>query len=97
LQEQGRDTVEANEDLGFAPDPRDYGIGAQILFDVGVRTMRLMTNNPAKRAGLDGYGLSIVDRIPLETTPTAENTEYLRAKREKLGHLLSNLEEGEGA
>jgi 3,4-dihydroxy 2-butanone 4-phosphate synthase/GTP cyclohydrolase II len=97
LQEQGRDTVEANEDLGFAPDPRDYGIGAQILYDVGVRTMRLMTNNPAKRAGLDGYGLSIVDRIPLETTPTAENTEYLRAKREKLGHLLSNLEEGEGA
>jgi 3,4-dihydroxy 2-butanone 4-phosphate synthase / GTP cyclohydrolase II len=97
LQEQGRDTVEANEDLGFAPDPRDYGIGAQILYDIGVRTMRLMTNNPAKRAGLDGYGLSIVDRIPLETTPTAENTEYLRAKREKLGHLLSNLEEGEGA
>ena len=95
LQEQGRDTVEANEDLGFAPDPRDYGIGAQILFDVGVRTMRLMTNNPAKRAGLDGYGLAIVDRVPLETTPTAENTEYLRAKREKLGHLLSNLEEGE--
>ena len=95
LQEQGRDTVEANEELGFAPDPRDYGIGAQILYDVGVRTMRLMTNNPAKRAGLDGYGLSIVDRVPLETTPTEENTEYLRAKREKLGHLLSNLEEGD--
>ena len=93
LQEQGRDTVEANEELGFAPDPRDYGIGAQILFDVGVRSMRLMTNNPAKRAGLDGYGLSIVDRVPLETTPTQENTAYLRAKREKLGHLLSNLDE----
>ena len=95
LQEQGRDTVEANEELGFAPDPRDYGIGAQILFDVGVRSMRLMTNNPAKRAGLDGYGLSIIERIPLETEPTAQNTEYLRAKREKLGHLLSNLEEVE--
>jgi 3,4-dihydroxy 2-butanone 4-phosphate synthase/GTP cyclohydrolase II len=93
LQEQGRDTVEANEDLGFAPDPRDYGIGAQILFDVGVRAMRLLTNNPAKRAGLDGYGLSIVERVPLETKPTEENTEYLRAKREKLGHLLSNLED----
>ena len=93
LQEQGRDTVEANEDLGFAPDPRDYGIGAQILYDVGVRSMRLMTNNPAKRAGLDGYGLSIAERVPLETKPTQENTEYLRAKREKLGHLLSNLED----
>ncbi|MGH2692291.1 MAG: bifunctional 3,4-dihydroxy-2-butanone-4-phosphate synthase/GTP cyclohydrolase II [Actinomycetota bacterium] len=97
LQEQGRDTVEANEELGFAPDPRDYGIGAQILYDVGVRTMRLMTNNPAKRAGLDGYGLSIVERVPLETKPTEENTAYLRAKREKMGHLLSNLEEVEGS
>jgi len=96
LQEQGRDTVEANEELGFAADPRDYGIGAQILYDVGVRSMRLMTNNPAKRAGLDGYGLSIVDRVPLETKPTEQNTAYLRAKREKLGHLLSNLDEVEG-
>jgi 3,4-dihydroxy 2-butanone 4-phosphate synthase/GTP cyclohydrolase II len=96
LQEQGRDTVEANEELGFAPDPRDYGVGAQILYDVGVRTMRLMTNNPAKRAGLDGYGLSIEERIPLETEPTEQNTAYLRAKREKLGHLLSGLEEVEG-
>ena len=95
LQEQGRDTVEANEELGFAPDPRDYGIGAQILYDVGVRSMRLMTNNPAKRAGLDGYGLSIVERVPLETKPTDENSAYLMAKREKLGHLLSNLEEVE--
>jgi len=96
LQEQGRDTVEANRELGFEPDPRDYGIGAQILFDVGVRTMRLLTNNPAKRAGLDGYGLSIVERVPLETKPTDQNLPYLRAKREKLGHLLSNLEAEEG-
>ena len=92
LQERGKDTVEANVELGFPPDPRDYGIGAQILFDIGVRTMRLLTNNPAKRAGLDGYGLSIVERVPLETKPTAENLNYLKAKREKLGHLLSNLE-----
>ncbi|HJV04925.1 MAG TPA: bifunctional 3,4-dihydroxy-2-butanone-4-phosphate synthase/GTP cyclohydrolase II [Actinomycetota bacterium] len=92
LQEDGRDTVEANVELGFEPDPRDYGIGAQILHDLGVRTMRLLTNNPAKRAGLEGYGLSIAERVPLETAPTAENLAYLRAKREKLGHLLSNLE-----
>ncbi|HZA26055.1 MAG TPA: bifunctional 3,4-dihydroxy-2-butanone-4-phosphate synthase/GTP cyclohydrolase II [Actinomycetota bacterium] len=92
LQERGKDTVEANVELGFPPDPRDYGIGAQILYDIGVRTMRLLTNNPAKRAGLDGYGLSIVERVPLETKPTAENLGYLKAKREKLGHLLSNLE-----
>jgi 3,4-dihydroxy 2-butanone 4-phosphate synthase / GTP cyclohydrolase II len=95
LQEDGRDTVEANVELGFEPDPRDYGIGAQILHDLGVRTMRLLTNNPAKRAGLEGYGLSIAERVPLETTPTTENLAYLRAKREKLGHLLSNLEEDE--
>ncbi|MDQ4005801.1 MAG: bifunctional 3,4-dihydroxy-2-butanone-4-phosphate synthase/GTP cyclohydrolase II [Actinomycetota bacterium] len=93
LQEEGRDTVEANEELGFAADPRDYGIGAQVLFDVGVREMRLMTNNPAKRAGLEGYGLSIVERVPLETKPTEQNVAYLRAKREKLGHLLSDLED----
>ena len=92
LQEQGKDTVEANVELGFKPDPRDYGIGAQILFDLGVRSMRLLTNNPAKRAGLEGYGLSLEERIPLETKPTPENLRYLRAKREKLGHLLGNLE-----
>jgi 3,4-dihydroxy 2-butanone 4-phosphate synthase / GTP cyclohydrolase II len=92
LQEEGHDTVEANVELGFPPDPRDYGIGAQILFDLGVRSMRLLTNNPAKRAGLEGYGLRIVERVPLETRPTEENLAYLRAKREKLGHLLSNLE-----
>jgi 3,4-dihydroxy 2-butanone 4-phosphate synthase/GTP cyclohydrolase II len=91
LQEDGRDTVEANVELGFAPDPRDYGIGAQILYDLGVRTMRLLTNNPSKRAGLEGYGLSIAERVPLETAPTRENLSYLQAKREKLGHLLDNL------
>jgi 3,4-dihydroxy 2-butanone 4-phosphate synthase/GTP cyclohydrolase II len=95
LQERGRDTVEANVELGFAADPRDYGIGAQILYDVGVRSMRLLTNNPDKRSGLEGYGLSILERVPLETKPTQENIAYLKAKREKLGHLLSNLEEPE--
>ncbi len=92
LQESGRDTVEANVELGFAPDPRDYGIGAQILYDLGVRSMRLLTNNPSKRAGLEGYGLSIAERIPLETRPTQENLRYLRTKREKLGHLLDGLD-----
>jgi 3,4-dihydroxy 2-butanone 4-phosphate synthase/GTP cyclohydrolase II len=92
LQERGRDTVEANVELGFPADPRDYGIGAQILVDLGVRTMRLLTNNPTKRAGLEGYGLSILERVPLETHPNARNIEYLRTKREKLGHLLDGLE-----
>ncbi len=91
LQEQGRDTVEANLELGFPADQRDYGIGAQILVDLGVRSMRLLTNNPAKRAGLEGYGLSIVERLPIETVPTAENIGYLRAKREKMGHILEDL------
>jgi 3,4-dihydroxy 2-butanone 4-phosphate synthase/GTP cyclohydrolase II len=93
LQDQGRDTVEANTDLGFPADPREYGIGAQILVDLGVRSMRLLTNNPAKRAGLEGHGLSISARIPIETEPTPENIEYLRTKREKMGHLLDRLPE----
>ncbi|MFL6195615.1 MAG: bifunctional 3,4-dihydroxy-2-butanone-4-phosphate synthase/GTP cyclohydrolase II [Thermoanaerobaculia bacterium] len=88
LQEQGHDTVEANERLGFRPDQREYGIGAQILRDLGVRKMRLMTNNPSKYIGLHGYGLEIVERIPLEVPPTDSSREYLRTKREKLGHLL---------
>jgi len=91
LQEAGHDTVEANEALGFPADQRDYGIGAQILYDIGVRSMRLLTNNPLKRAGLEGYGLSIVERVPLETKPTRENLRYLQTKREKLGHILDNL------
>ena len=96
LQDAGRDTVEANLELGFQADQRDYGIGAQILYDVGVRSMRLLTNNPGKRAGLEGYGLRISERIPLQTDPTPQNVGYLRAKREKLGHLL-DLPDVDGA
>ncbi len=88
LQENGRDTVEANMDLGLPVDARDYGIGAQILVDLGVTSMRLLTNNPAKRAGLEGYGLSISERVPLQTRPTAENRRYLETKAEKMGHLI---------
>jgi 3,4-dihydroxy 2-butanone 4-phosphate synthase/GTP cyclohydrolase II len=88
LQDKGRDTVEANLELGFAADQRDYGIGAQILVDLGVKTMRLLTNNPDKRAGLEGYGLAIDERIPLHGRQTPENVDYLRTKREKMGHLL---------
>jgi 3,4-dihydroxy 2-butanone 4-phosphate synthase/GTP cyclohydrolase II len=88
LQDRGRDTVEANLELGFPADQRDYGIGAQILYDLGVRSMRLLTNNPEKRAGLEGHGLAINERLPLQTDPTPQNVGYLRAKREKLGHLL---------
>ncbi|MEX0825148.1 MAG: bifunctional 3,4-dihydroxy-2-butanone-4-phosphate synthase/GTP cyclohydrolase II [Acidimicrobiia bacterium] len=88
LQENGRDTVEANLDLGLPADARDYGIGAQILVDLGVRSMRLLTNNPTKRAGLEGYGLSVTGRVPLETEPTDENRAYLAAKVAKLGHLM---------
>ncbi len=88
LQEQGHDTVEANEKLGFRADERNYGIGCQILRDLGVRKMRLMTNNPGKYIALKGYGLEIVERIPLEMPPTDDSRAYLRAKREKLGHLL---------
>ena len=88
LQDQGKDTVEANEHLGFRPDQRDYGIGAQILRNLGVRKMRLMTNNPSKYIALDGYGLEIVERVQLEVPPTDMSRDYLRTKREKLGHLL---------
>jgi 3,4-dihydroxy 2-butanone 4-phosphate synthase/GTP cyclohydrolase II len=88
LQEQGHDTVEANEKLGFRPDQRDYGIGAQILRQLGVEKMRLMTNNPAKYIALAGYGLEIVERVPLEVPATADSRTYLETKRDKLGHLL---------
>ena len=81
--------VEANERLGFPADARDFGVGAQILVELGVRKIRLLTNNPRKRAGLEGYGLEIVERVPLEMKPTDQNLEYLRAKQAKLGHLLS--------
>jgi 3,4-dihydroxy 2-butanone 4-phosphate synthase/GTP cyclohydrolase II len=87
-QDAGSDTVDANLELGLPADARDYGTGAQILADLGVRTMRLLTNNPAKRAGLEGYGLSIVDRVPLEIAPNAENLAYLRTKRDRMGHDL---------
>jgi 3,4-dihydroxy 2-butanone 4-phosphate synthase/GTP cyclohydrolase II len=90
LQEKGRDTVEANEELGFKPDLREYGIGAQILYDLGVRKMRLMTNNPRKIVGLQGYGLEIVGRVPIEIPPNEINEKYLRTKRDKLGHLILN-------
>jgi 3,4-dihydroxy 2-butanone 4-phosphate synthase / GTP cyclohydrolase II len=94
LQDRGRDTVEANLELGFPADQRDYGIGAQILVDLGVRSMRLLTNNPDKRAGLEGYGLSIEERIPLQVEPTPHNIGYLRTKREKMGHLIDVPEAG---
>lgn len=96
LQDQGRDTVEANVELGFPVDKREYGIGSQILVDLGISTMRLMTNNPAKYGGLDGYGLEIVERVPLRATPNQENIAYLRAKQAKLGHLLDLDDEGLG-
>jgi 3,4-dihydroxy 2-butanone 4-phosphate synthase/GTP cyclohydrolase II len=91
LQEQGLDTVEANTHLGFPPDPRDYGIGAQILHDLGVRKMRLMTNNPKKRVGLQSHGLEVVELVGLEVTPTKENLGYLETKRDKMGHVLRHL------
>jgi len=89
LQEQGLDTVEANEALGFKPDLRDYGIGAQILVDLGVKNIRLLTNNPRKIVGLEGFGLKVVERIPLEIEPNPENYKYLKTKKEKLGHQIS--------
>ena len=95
LQDEGKDTVEANEALGFAPDLRDYGLGAQILRDLGVRKIRLMTNNPKKIVGLQGYGLEVVERIPIEIKPGQRNLAYLRTKKAKLGHLLTLEKKGE--
>jgi 3,4-dihydroxy 2-butanone 4-phosphate synthase/GTP cyclohydrolase II len=92
LQEAGADTVDANLALGMPADARDYGTGAQILVDLGVRSMRLLTNNPDKRAGLEGYGLEVVERVPLPIRPTRENLHYLRTKRDRMGHDLPNLD-----
>ncbi len=93
LQDQGFDTVEANEQLGFSPDLRDYGVGAQILAALGVRKMRIITNNPKKIIGLEGYGLQVVDRVPIEIEPRPENLRYLSTKCEKLGHMMRALGE----
>ena len=95
LQDQGMDTVDANVELGLPIDSREYGIGAQILADLGVQQIRLMTNNPAKYGGLGGYGLTVVERVPLHTVPTAENESYLRTKAERMGHLM-NLDNKNG-
>ncbi|MBO0702729.1 MAG: GTP cyclohydrolase II, partial [Candidatus Dormibacteraeota bacterium] len=88
LQDQGLDTVEANEALDQPADSRDYGIGSQILYDLGVRRMRLLTNNPRKLIGIEGYGLEVVEQVPIRVEPTPHNARYLETKRDKLGHLL---------
>ncbi len=90
LQDVGHDTVEANQQLGFAPDLRNYGIGAQILVDLGLSSIRVLTNNPHKLVGLEGYGLTIVERVPIVADPTTENRDYLAVKRDKMGHLFSH-------
>ncbi len=88
LQENGMDTVEANEMLGFPADLRDYGIGVQVLLDIGIKSMRLMTNNPKKIIGLEGYGLSVTEQVPITVKANRHNASYLQAKREKMGHLI---------
>ncbi|MEJ2054999.1 MAG: GTP cyclohydrolase II, partial [Calditrichaceae bacterium] len=90
LQEHGKDTVEANEALGFKPDLRNYGIGAQVLSDLGIKNIRLITNNPKKIVGLEGYGLKITERVPIEICPNELNKKYLQTKRDKMGHLILN-------
>jgi 3,4-dihydroxy 2-butanone 4-phosphate synthase/GTP cyclohydrolase II len=93
LQDKGRDTVDANVELGLPVDSREYGVGSQILVDLGITTMRLMTNNPAKIGGIEGYGLEIVERVPLETTPNRHNINYLRTKVDRMGHIIEGLDE----
>ncbi len=95
LQEEGYDTVEANQVLGFPADMRNYGLGAQVLADLGITEMRLMTNNPQKYAAMEGYGLRVVERVPLESRPTEYNEKYLQTKKEKMGHLISAVEQDE--
>jgi len=92
LQDQGKDTVEANVILGFPPDLREYGIGAQILAELGVGKMKLLTNNPKKIAGLKGYGLEIVERVPLQIKANKANEFYLRTKKEKMGHIMESID-----
>ena len=96
LQDQGYDTVEANVMLGFAPDPRQYGVGAQILEDIGVKKMKLLTNNPTKRVGLEGFGLEVVERIAIVADYTPDNTEYMETKRTRMGHILEPIDEESG-
>ncbi|MBN2333421.1 MAG: bifunctional 3,4-dihydroxy-2-butanone-4-phosphate synthase/GTP cyclohydrolase II [Deltaproteobacteria bacterium] len=95
LQEHGRDTVEANEELGFKPDLRDYGVGAQILADLGLKEIRLLTNNPKKIIGLQGYGIKVVERVPMEIEPNETNLRYMKTKCEKMGHMISILDQGD--
>jgi 3,4-dihydroxy 2-butanone 4-phosphate synthase/GTP cyclohydrolase II len=94
LQEAGRDTVQANEDLGFRGDERDYGVGAAILRDLGLRELRLLTNNPKKRTGLSAYGIEIVDTVPIEIAPNQHNQTYLTTKRDKMGHDILQASAG---
>jgi 3,4-dihydroxy 2-butanone 4-phosphate synthase/GTP cyclohydrolase II len=93
LQEEGLDTVEANLELGFPADAREYGIGSQILADLGLSTIRILTNNPRKITGIEGFGLRVVEQVPIEVSPNAENRRYLEAKRDKLGHRLHHQEQ----
>ncbi|MBN2262292.1 MAG: GTP cyclohydrolase II, partial [Prolixibacteraceae bacterium] len=91
LQEEGLDTVDANVHLGFAPDERDYGVGAQILRELGVKKMRLLSNNPVKRVGLEGYGLTVVENIAIEVEPNEYNQFYMKTKRDRMGHTLQKF------
>ena len=96
-QQQGLDTIEANHALGLPADSRDYGIGAQVLYDLGLRQLRLMTNNPRKRVGLDGYGLTVVEQVSIEASPNPHNIRYLRTKRDRMGHVTLLNDEGSDA